>query len=120
MSHTEELERLAKLHQDGELSDEEFASEKTNLLASTPPEVQPPTPSPKKGKAGRVMAFGFLGIITLVIVLVTLGNLAKSSGPRTPDDLAAITAAQNIIKHSLKSPTSAEFPQQNDPDVHVH
>jgi hypothetical protein len=86
MNITDELERLARLHKDGTLSDEEFAQAKRKLL-SQPSESEPPAKDNSLGGAANryvtfQMVMGVVGIIIFLIFLFGVILPHMNSGPR--------------------------------------
>jgi hypothetical protein len=71
MNLTDELERLAQLHQQGTLSDEEFALAKTKLLNSST-ESAPTDQDRSIGEAAnRYVSFQIvMGVIGLIVALI--------------------------------------------------
>ena len=74
MNLTDELERLSKLHNDGTLSDEEFAQAKNKLLkqqeAGEPTEGNDPSPGDAANQSASLpIIMGVIGVIILLIIL---------------------------------------------------
>jgi Short C-terminal domain len=77
MTHAEELERLSELHRNGDLSDDEFATEKARLIEQAYQEVKPIHSQPQATLAGsspmKKGFFGCLGIIALLLLYFVFG-----------------------------------------------
>lgn len=82
MNVSEEIQRLAKLRDDGVLSEAEFERQKAKLLGSDPR-------SPNKKSNVKAGLFGCLGLIVLIMVI---GAIAGGSG--AGNDTSVVTAEQ--------------------------
>lgn len=85
MNITDELERLGRLHQDGTLSDEEFALAKSKLLTQ-PEQSRPWQPDRSLGEAANryvslQIVMAIVGIIIFLIFLFAVVLPHMSSGP---------------------------------------
>lgn len=98
----EDLTRLAKLRDDGVLTEAEFQEQKARLLAGEAPGAgsEPAMPPAKKGKLGKGCLV-VVGIIVLLIVIGAIagggekaGNNSTASGTETAADTSAADASE--------------------------
>ena len=84
MNITDELERLGKLHNDGALSDAEFAQAKTKLLSQSGGDVPPTLDKPlTEAKFKRFLLMrAVIGLTSLVVFLLFVIHwLSSPSSP---------------------------------------
>lgn len=101
-AHLDALERLAALHRDGTLSDEEFEREKARLLNPPPPPAPPPA---KRGGSG------VLWVSLLVLAIAGAGGwyLLNRDRPAeiAPDGLQTSSSADGIGGTTLAPPVAS-------------
>jgi hypothetical protein len=128
MTHAEELERLVELHRNGDLTDEEFASEKKRLIeasdTSSPVKAAtPPAPHPKPDpvsvennkRFNRRLLLG-IGIFFAALIIIS-SIVGQNSSPPPVVESDVYFAACAIVKNYLKAPSSADFVFHDDSRV---
>jgi hypothetical protein len=133
MSHIDELTRLAELHRDGDLTDEEFAAAKKKVIEASDnefettffnadiphPDPVPTEPPSKKWGMTEGCGLGCLGLLIVFgIGLFIFSHDDKSDNKSSDDRTTALNnekfdvyfVAETIVSQYLKSPSSAEFP----------
>jgi|SRR5690554_4865187 hypothetical protein len=121
----QEIERLARLLDEGKLTQQEFEALKQVLLKQPPatgdrveattttpsaPTIRPAPKPTKKKREGINVAYAVLGII-LVILLILNGGFGSSSGDSSENGSAvgAFVACQQFVEDRLKAPSTAKF-----------
>lgn len=113
MGVTEDLERLATLHKDGILTDEEFAAAKRRALSSQDAAEAPKASGQavsRPAKKGGTPVFWPLAGIGVVVVGLLLANVANSPGAKQRQkERAAIDLCWQDYERKSLDPSTKRF-----------
>lgn len=120
------LERLAKLREQGSLSDEEFQAQKARIFVPSAPTtptapaikaIAPPAKQKGYGLLALILSFG-AGAFAVLLVVFTLsgGTLALPSQPGASAS-GAFSMCQDLVKRDLTAPATADFASSGDSTI---